>query len=418
MEKFTSLPGFRDFYPDICAVRNYVFAAWRSAARRYGFVEYEIPVLEPTALYKRKSGDEIVKQLFHFEDGGEREVALRPETTPSLARMAAARQRDYRKPMKWFQIGACFRYEKPQKGRGREFYQFNADILGEKSSAADADLIALAIDIMLGLGFRTGDFRVRLSDRNVWGEFLQRESVSEESTAAFLQIIDKLEREKEQITAAKLAELGTSLNAVRTFIAGRAAGYAPLESVNADLAARGLAEYVEIDLGIVRGLAYYTGTVFEVFDCGRGMRAVAGGGRYDNLCQVIGGVDLPAAGFAMGDMVITDLIKETPHANALMQEWLAATGKPDIYVVTASPAQRNAVLSVVQSLRNAGHAVDFSYTADKVGKQFQTAEQLGARLAVIIGEEYPQVKIKDLAARTEQAVDVSALCAAIVAFLA
>ena len=413
MEKFTSLPGFRDFYPDLCAVRNYVFAAWRDAARRYGFVEYEIPVLEPTALYKRKSGEEIVKQLFHFEDGGEREVALRPETTPSLARMAAARQRDYRKPMKWFQIGACFRYEKPQKGRGREFYQFNCDILGERSSAADADLIALAVDVMLGLGFRAGDFRVRLSDRNAWGDFLRRESVSEESTAAFLQIIDKLEREKEEVTATKLVELGTSLEAVRAFISSKAAGYAPLESVMADLAARGLTEHVEIDLGIVRGLAYYTGTVFEVFDCGRGMRAVAGGGRYDNLCQLIGGTDLPAVGFAMGDMVITDLIRETPHANAQMEARIAATGKPEIYVVTASPAQRAAALEVVQTLRHAGHAVDFSYTADKVGKQFQTAEQLGARLAVIIGDEYPQVKIKDLAARTEQAVDVSDLACAI-----
>ena len=147
------------------------------------------------------------------------------------------------------------------------------------------------------------------------------------------------------------------------------------------------------------------------------MRAVAGGGRYDNLCQLIGGTDLPAVGFAMGDMVITDLIRETPHANALMQEWLAVTGKPDIYVVTASATQRNAVLGVVQSLRNAGHAVDFSYTADKVGKQFQTAEQLGAKLAVIIGEEYPQVKIKDLAARTEQAVDVSDLSTAVAAII-
>ncbi len=418
MEKFTSLPGFRDFYPDLCAVRNYVFAAWRDVARRYGFVEYEIPVLEPTALYKRKSGDEIVKQLFHFEDGGEREVALRPETTPSLARMAAARQRDYRKPMKWFQIGACFRYEKPQKGRGREFYQFNCDILGEKSSAADADLIALAIDVMLGLGFRAGDFRVRLSDRNAWGDFLRRENVSEESTAAFLQVIDKLEREKEEVTAAKLVELGTSLEAVRAFISSKAAGYAPLEAVMADLTARGLMEHVEIDLGIVRGLAYYTGTVFEVFDCGRGMRAVAGGGRYDNLCQLIGGTDLPAVGFAMGDMVITDLIRETPHANAIMEARIAASGKPSIYVVTASPAQRAAALCAVQTLRAAGHSVDFSYNADKVGKQFQTAEQLGARLAVIFGDEFPQVKIKDLAARTEQAVDVSEVAAAVITALA
>jgi histidyl-tRNA synthetase len=413
MEKFTSLPGFRDFYPDACAVRNYVFGVWRDVARRYGFVEYEGPVLESTDLYRRKSGDEIVKQLFHFEDGGERAVALRPETTPSLARMAAARQRDYRKPMKWFQIGSCFRYEKPQKGRGREFYQFNADILGEKNPAADADLIALAVDVMLALGFRAGDFRVRLSDRNVWPEFLRAQNVEESQTPAFLQVIDKLEREKEEVTAAKLTEMGTSLEAVRNFIANNAAGYAPLESVMADLTARSLAEYVEIDLNIVRGLAYYTGTVFEVFDCGRGMRAVAGGGRYDNLCQLLGGTDLAAVGFAMGDMVITDLIRETPHANEHLQSWLRRTGKVDLYVITASPARRPEALGVVQQLRRAGHSVDFSYTADKVGKQFQTAEQLGAKLAVIIGEEFPQVKIKDLAARSEQTVEVGELLAAL-----
>ncbi len=415
MEKLQSLPGFRDFYPDVCAVRNYVFTRWRDVARRYGFVEYEIPVLESTELYRRKSGDEIVKQLFHFKDGGDREVALRPETTPSLARMAAARQRDYRKPIKWFQIGSCFRYEKPQKGRGREFYQFNCDILGEKNNAADADLIALAIDVMLSLGFRSGDFRVRLSDRNVWPEFLRRENVGEEHTGAFLQIIDKLEREKEEITATKLADMGTSLEAVRAFIASKAAGYSPLEAVIAGLTARGLGDYVEIDLNIVRGLAYYTGTVFEVFDLGKGMRAVAGGGRYDNLCQLIGGVDLAAVGFAMGDMVISDLIRETPHANAQMQEWLTGTGRLDLYIVIASEARRPEALAAVQTLRAAGHSVDFSYNADKVGKQFQAAETLGARLAIVIGDEYPMVKVKDLAARTERPVEISALATAVAA---
>lgn len=409
MEKLQSLPGFRDFYPDTCAVRNYVFARWRDVARRYGFTEYEIPVLEPTDLYRRKSGDEIVKQLFHFTDGGDRGVAMRPETTPSLARMATARQRDYRKPMKWFQIGACFRYEKPQKGRGREFYQFNCDILGEQNSAADADLIALAIDVMLTLGFRTGHFRVRLSDRNAWSGFLVAQNVNEECTPAFLQIIDKLEREKEELTSAKLAELGTSLEAVRNFIATKGAGYEPLEALVASLSARGLSDYIEIDLSIVRGLAYYTGTVFEVFDCGKGMRAVAGGGRYDNLCQLIGGVDMAAVGFAMGDMVITDLIKETPHANDRLLHWLAAQKRADVFVVITSEARRSEALAVVQSLRDAGLAVEFSYTADKVGKQFQTAEILGASHAVIIGDEFPQVKLKDLAARTEREMQASSL---------
>jgi histidyl-tRNA synthetase len=417
MEKIQSLPGFRDFYPDTCAVRNYVFGVWRDVARRYGFVEYEGPVLESTDLYRRKSGDEIVKQLFHFKDGGGRDVALRPETTPSLARMAAARQRDYRKPMKWFQLGSCFRFEKPQKGRGREFYQFNADVLGESSPDADADLIALAIDVMLAFGFRAGDFRVRLSDRHAWSEFLRRQNIADEHTAAFLQIIDKLEREKDEVTAAKLADIGASLESVREFIASNAAGYAPIERIMSGLTARGLADFVQVDLGIVRGLAYYTGIVFEVFDLGRGMRALAGGGRYDNLCQLIGGVDLAAAGFAMGDMVIADLIRETPHASAQMQNRLAASRHVDVFVVVASEARRSDALGIVHALRSAGHATDFSYTADKVGKQFQTAEQLGARLAIIVGDEFPQLKIKHLASRTEQSLDAPSLTSVVSALL-
>ena len=412
MEKFKSLPGFRDFYPDLCAVRNYVFHQWRETARCFGFCEYEIPVLEPTDLYRRKSGDEIVKQLFHFRDAGDREVALRPETTPSLARMAAARQRDYRKPMKWFQIGACFRHEKHQKGRGREFYQWNCDILGESSPAADADLVAMAIHAMRAFGFREGDFRIRLSDRNVWPAFLSAKGVAEEHTPAFLQIIDKLEREKEEVTATKLAALGTSLDAVRAFIAGRGAGHEPLEAVMADLRARGLEAFVEVDLGIVRGLAYYTGTVFEVFDIGLGMRAVAGGGRYDNLCQLIGGVDLAAAGFAMGDMVIADLIRETPHALARMESWIAGQRRLDAYVVIASEARRAEALGLVQALRSAGRSVDYAYGPTKVGKQFQTAEQLGAVAAVVVGDEFPAVQVKHLATRRETTVAADGVAAA------
>jgi histidyl-tRNA synthetase len=413
-----SLPGFREFLPETCAVRNYLFETWRAAARRYGFVEYEGPVLEPTELYRRKSGDEIVKQLFHFTDAGGREVAMRPETTPSLARMAAATHKGRRKPMKWFQIGSCFRYERQQKGRGREFYQFNCDILGEPSVAADADLVALSIDVMRALGFQEGDFLVRLSDRNVWPDFLAKAGVAPENLSAFLQVIDKMEREKPALTAERLEALGTSREAVDAFIAGQGADWPPLQALLSDLTARGLSGFVAVDLGIVRGLAYYTGAVFEIFDIRKGMRAVAGGGRYDNLCQLIGGSDLPACGFAMGDMVIGDFVNETPHAKARLDEWLAGYNKIDAFVVIADETRRADALATVQALRSAGIAADYNYLPSGVGKQFQAAENLGAKLAVTIGAEFPEVRLKDLARRTEQAIQFAELAAAAKALLA
>ena len=402
------LPGFREFFPDVCAQRNYLFMHWRDVARTYGFLEYEGPVLEPTELYRRKSGDEIVTQLFHFTDAGGREVALRPETTPSLARMAAAKHKELRKPIKWFQIGSCFRSERPQKGRGREFYQFNCDILGEPSIAADADLVAMAIDTMRSLGFREGDFVVRLSDRNVWPDFLDKAGVSAENIADFLQVIDKMEREKPGVTEDRLAELGTSRAAVDAFIAGQGADWAPLQALMADLGARGMSGFVEVDLGIVRGLAYYTGTVFEIFDISKGMRAIAGGGRYDQLCKLIGGSDLPACGFAMGDMVIGNFMKETIHAFRQYQEWLVSYGKIEAFVIIADEARRADALALVQNLRSGGIATDYSYLPAKVGKQAQLAEQLGARAALTVGSEFPELRLKDLIARTEEVIDAMA----------
>ncbi len=355
--------------------------------------------------------------MFHFTDAGGREVALRPETTPSLARMAAAKHKELRKPIKWYQIGACFRYERQQKGRGREFYQFNCDILGEASGAADADLIALAIGVMRRLGLREGDFVVRVSDRNVWPDFLQREGVAGEHLSAFLQVIDKMEREKPELTEARLGELGTSRAAVDAFIAGEGADWAPLQALRADLAARGLGGFVAVDLGIVRGLAYYTGVVFEIFDISRGLRAVAGGGRYDQLCKLIGGSDLAACGFAMGDMVIGEFVKETPHAWSQYQEWLATYGKIEAYVVVADEARRPEALAMVEDLRSAGLATDYAYVPTKVGRQVQAAEALGARAALTIGSEFPEVRLKDLGARQEEVIEAAGAVAAVRALL-
>ncbi|MDF1656125.1 MAG: histidine--tRNA ligase [Verrucomicrobiales bacterium] len=412
-QKFQTLPGFRDFYPADCAARNYVFETWRRVARRYGFVEYEGPILEPTDLYRKKSGNEIVNQLFCFEDKGERDVSLRPELTPTLARMAASRQRDFKKPLRWFSIGQFFRYEKHQKGRGREFYQFNCDILGEDSVLADAELMALAIDLMLELDFSSEDFKIRISDRQAWVSYAMDQGVPEESLTDFLQTVDKMERTPPEKTDEKLQEIGLSLAGIEAFIKSGAEASEPLREVLANLEARGLGDFVEVDLGIVRGLAYYTGPVFEIFDIGKGMRAVAGGGRYDQLIGLIGGVEMPACGFAMGDMVITDLVKETEKPAALLEAAITTEQSVDLYVVEADSSKKAATAQVVQLLRSGGFSVQYAFADMKVGKQFQTAEQSGATHAVVIGSEFPQVGIKDLSDRSEKTVSLEALLEAV-----
>jgi histidyl-tRNA synthetase len=388
------LPGFRDFLPKDCAIRNYIFDRWREVARRYGFAEWDGPVLEPTDLYTKKSGPEIVTQLFNFTDKGEREVALRPELTPTLARVVAAHDREFKKPLKWFSIPQCFRYEKQQRGRLREHYQFNADIVGEESLEADVELIALCVDLLRSFGFAAEDVVVRVSDREFWIDFLRAQNVQEEQWQEMLQAIDKSEREPREKTATRLGPLAES--AFKILDGGGRSE--KLERLLAALKDRGLAEFVQIDLGIVRGLAYYSGVVFEAFDRGGKLRALAGGGRYDNLIHQLsnGAVSLPALGFAMGDVVLGELIAEISAAKTKMEEAIAAQQNVDIYIVIAKEERRADALAQIQALRDRGYRVDFPLTSVKVGKQFQTAEQLGARTAILFGDEWPQVKLKDL----------------------
>ena len=295
-----ALPGFRDFLPSDCAVRNYIFAQWRAVSRRYGFVEYDGPVLEDLDLFKKKSGEEIAKQLYDFTDKGGRAVALRPEMTPTLARMAAASHRDFRKPMKWFSIPQMFRYERPQRGRLREHYQYNGDIIGEASVEADVELIALCVDVLRAFGFTAQDVVVRISDREFWVDFLRSHSVPEERWQAVLEVIDKSEREPREKTAARLGELAEPVFQIFE----RGGKSEKLDQLLAGLRVRGLSDFVQIDLRIVRGLAYYTGVVFEVFDRGKVERALSGGGRYDRLLSLMsdGKVDLPALGFERGPL--------------------------------------------------------------------------------------------------------------------
>jgi histidyl-tRNA synthetase len=418
-----NLPGFRDFYPDDCARRNYVLSVWREVARRYGFIEYDGPVLEPIELYEKKSGGELLGQLFDFVDKGGRHVAMRPEMTPTLARMIAAREKDFKKPLKWFCCPQFFRYEKQQRGRLREFFQVNADILGESSPAADAELIALAIDMLRELGFSEQDFVVRLSSREIWASFLAEKRGDAESTSAeldlLLAVIDKAERQAEELTNKQLGPLGLGLAEVRRWAAdwsqkifeadcaSRSTALARFhELLHTHLNPRGLLKYVDVDFFVVRGLAYYTGVVFEVFDRGKRERALAGGGRYDELLGLMsdGKVTMPALGFGMGDVVLSNLIDATPHAKRQMDAWIARRHAADIFIVIAKEDRRSTALNLVQDLRDAGLRVDFPLKWAKVGKQFQSAEQAGAQIAVLVGDEWPQVKVKALATREENQI--------------
>lgn len=399
-----ALPGFRELYPAEAARRSVIIDAWRRTARWHGFDEYDAPTLEPLELYSRKNagGEEILGQLYRFEDGGGRPVALRPEMTPSLARMAAAREKHFRKPMKWFSIGSFFRYERQQRGRLREFLQFNCDLIGDASPAADGELIALAIDSLRELGFGPTDVVVRLSHRGAWTRFLKEKGVSEDSLSTVLQVADKLEREPAEKSAARLSGTGIHLDDLHAFISGPVPP--ELVPVIENLAARGLDNFLQIDLSIVRGLAYYTGTVFEIFDRAKSLRAVAGGGRYDGLIKLLsdGAVDLPAIGFAMGDVVLSHLIDATPAASDSLSARSSALLACDAYIVVADETRRPDAFRLLQSLRDAGLRADLPLaTGMRVGKQFQSAESASARYAVVVGDEWPLVKVKTLATREE-----------------
>jgi histidyl-tRNA synthetase len=401
------LPGFRDFYPEplphndvwSADARQFIFDKWRTIARRYGFREYDGPPLEPLELFTTKSGDEIVGQLFNFTDKGERAVSMRPEMTPTLARMVAAHERNYKKPIKWFAIPQLFRYEKQQKGRLREHFQFNADLVGETDPAADAELIALLIDTLRAFGLTAEDFVIRLSSRNAWQEFYHngRDGVSPAQTSGeyeFFQIIDKLERTSPDESEKKLSALGFSLAKVNEFIqSGKPS--AELESILQNLAARGLRDFVKIDYQVIRGLAYYTGVVFEAFDRKGEFRAIAGGGRYNNLVKLISGgkVDLPALGFGMGDVVLLELLK----ARNLLPKFDSTM---DVFVLIEDENLRGISLKLVQDLRAAGFAVDYPLTPTKPDKQFKRAQDLKVAHTVR-AESDAYVRIRKLKTREE-----------------
>lgn len=422
-----ALPGFRDFYPDEFAHRAHIFRAWREVARRSAFVEYDGPPLEPLDLYTRKSGEEIVGQLYAFEDKGGRQVALRPEMTPTFARMVAERANALRKPVRWFSIPQLFRYERAQRGRLREHFQLNVDIVGEASEVADAELLAVAVGIMGELGLTSADVRARVSDRRLLGAILGALGVSDDAIPVVWSVLDKAGRQPDSVAREKLVAAGVgaaateavmdlaapgAVDRLRQTLGDRpevAAELARLDAYLAHAAALGIGGWIDVDLSIVRGLAYYTGIVFELFDARGELRAICGGGRYDNLLSDLGGVDLPAVGFGMGDVVLGELLR----ARGLMP---AASVSPEFFVVAGPEATVAHVLAVVASLRALGAAVDYPISSEKLttqrtNSQLQAAQRSGAEYGVVVrAGGVAEVRLLRVDRAGHVTMDLDALC--------
>ena len=396
---FARLPGFRDFPPEDLALRSHILEAWRRVSRRYGFLEYDGPPLEPLELYVEKSGSEIVGQLYSFTDRGDREVALRPEMTPSLARILGERSRAMSKPIRWFSVPQLFRYERQQRGRLREHFQWNVDIVGEAGIAADVEVLAVGIDGLRELGLTASDFRARVSDRRLLSACLTALGVPEERLPEAFAVVDKAERLTDDETARGLREragLGAErVGGVFELLAASGTEYvesrlgdrddvgAELERLGAyaaALGAMGLADFVEVDLRIVRGLAYYTGIVFELFDRRGELRAICGGGRYDRLLELVGGEPLPAVGFGMGDVVLGEFLAE----RGLRPPFERSV---DYFLVPVTAEQHHEVLRIAHALRDRGRSVAYALREQAVGKQLKAAGREGAREVLIVGPE-------------------------------
>ena len=397
--EFARLPGFRDFPPEDFALRSHIQSSWRRVSRRYGFSEYDGPPLEPLGLYVEKSGEEIVGQLYNFTDKGDRAVALRPEMTPSLARILGDRSRGMSKPIRWFSMPQLFRYERQQRGRLREHFQWNVDIVGEGGVAADAEVLAVAIDGLRELGLGPEDFAARVSDRRLLGAVLRSAGVSEAHISAAFALIDKIERMPEGKAVDLLqADLGlekaqaerlmglletTDLDELLKRFGGEDEVAPHLDRLTTyveTLRSMGLGDFVQVDLRIVRGLAYYTGIVFELFDRKGELRAICGGGRYDRLLELVGGEALPAVGFGMGDVVLGELLSE----RGLVPEHAPSV---EYFIVPVTADQRPQALSLAHDLREKGRSVAYALRDQGVGKQMKAATREGARTVLILGPD-------------------------------
>jgi histidyl-tRNA synthetase len=412
--KFQAVKGMRDFYPEDMAVLNWILGGWRRVSVRHGFQEFDSPLLEYLDLYTVKSGEGIVSELFHLTDRGGRDLAIRPEVTPTLARMVAAKANALPRPIKWFTMPRLCRAEKPQRGRGREFFQWNIDIIGVDDAIADAECIFVAADYLREAGLTGEDVVVRIADRRLHKAILSGFGIADDQHDKALGLLDKaekvepakmqamwnetfgvnlpfdsLQRLLATTTLEELASVAPQVGLSMEPLGGPLAG---LQQLWSRLESFGIAQMCRFDLHIVRGLAYYTGMVFEIHDKRGELRALAGGGRYDNLLQLVGGPQVPAVGFGMGDIVLSELLKDLGR----LQGVSTSVG---VYVIDAEEGLFPDVLKIAADLRRAGVAAEFSYKRQNLGKQLKAASTRGARHVVIVGQKYRDqrvVEVKDM----------------------
>ena len=410
--------GTRDFYPEDMRLRNWLFDNFTNASLLHGFEEYDAPVLEYEELYTRKQGEEITQQLYSFQDKGNRKVALRPEMTPSLARMVMARAGGLPMPIKWFSIPQCWRYERTQRGRGREHYQWNVDIWGTTEISADAELISVLVTFFEGIGLTAKDIVIRVSSRKVLEEVLGSLDMEGDIFAQTCIIVDKMDKLSSDVIEDQLSNLGhdskvvmtiqtvlgiKDMNSLKEALKDESVAVSELNLLFDAIDSYGISEWVEFDASIVRGLAYYTGAVFEAHDRTGEFRAICGGGRYDKLLSTLGGKDLPATGFGFGDMVIMELLAE----KGLIPELVSDI---DDIVIPLNSDLRNAAVMVAASLRNSGRTVDLVLEDKKMKWAFKHAERIGAaRLVLLAPDEWSRkmVKIKDLDTGEESEISLN-----------
>lgn len=422
--KFQAPKGTRDFYPLQMAWRNFLVDTWRQVSIRNGFEQVDGPIFESLDLYKVKSGEGIVSELFHFTDRGQRELAIRPEFTPTLARMVAAQAQALPRPIKWFSTANFCRAERPQRGRLREFWQWNVDLLGFESVVGDAECIFTAIDLFQTLGLGRDQIRVKISHRKTVCHVLGKLGVPADKMLTAFDLLDRRDKLSPDAFAAGAAELGLNADTVARFDQtcrmkypagnleplrdqiGMDDNLSDLQALDEQLRAFGIADWCEYDLGIVRGLAYYTGTVFEIHEATGAERAIAGGGRYDGLIELLGGPAMPAIGFGMGDVVLSNVLID----KGLKPEDVHP--RPDVHVLASTDHASRRIATITANLRRAGLHARFSYKATRnLGKLLKEADTVRARFAVIVGDdiENNEVAVKNLTNGTQATVAVDKL---------
>lgn len=415
--------GTRDFYPPENRRRNWLFGLWREAALRFGFEEYDGPVLETEALYTRKSGDEIVEQLYAFEDKGGRRVALRPEMTPTLARMIIAKGASLPKPIKWFSIPQCWRYERMQRGRGREHYQFNLDVVGVPGVQAECEVLACCVAALEAMGLTPKQVQIRYSSRRLLRELMEPAGIGGDVVAPACLALDKRGKVAEEALGEMLSDAGLSKAQVKATLdimrigsltdardrseqaPGDSQGLKELDEFAKLAAAYRLSDWLAFDIGVVRGLAYYTGIVFECYDVGKKFRAIFGGGRYDDLLKAFGGEDVTAVGCGFGDMVLMEVL-----ADAGLLPDVPRT--LDVMVLPFSEAERPAAARVAAKLRAKGQAVDVALLPKKLKKALADADRAGAARVIIVAPDELKdglVVERDMKTGTERKVQIAEL---------